>query len=78
MQKGAYNELEKLATLAAEYYPKSLLSDYEMGMMYEKNGDPKRAAKKYQEASQGQEIGDWTKAMMLEKYEDVKALIVKK
>jgi predicted alpha/beta superfamily hydrolase len=78
MKKNAYNELEKLATLAAEYYPKSLLSDYEMGMMYEKNGDPKRAAKKYQEASQGEEIGDWTKSMMLEKYEDMKALIVKK
>jgi predicted alpha/beta superfamily hydrolase len=78
MKKNAYHELEKLATLAAEYYPKSLLSDYEMGVMYEKNGDPKRAAKKFQEASQGQEIGDWTKSMMLEKYEDMKALIVKK
>jgi predicted alpha/beta superfamily hydrolase len=78
MKKNAYHELEKLATLAAEYYPKSLLSDYEMGVMYEKNGDSKRAAKKYQEASQGQEIGDWTKSMMLEKYEDMKSLNIKK
>jgi predicted alpha/beta superfamily hydrolase len=78
MNKNAYHELEKLATLAAEYYPKSLLSDYEMGVMYEKNGDSKRAAKKYQEASQGQEIGDWTKSMMLEKYEDMKSLNIKK
>jgi predicted alpha/beta superfamily hydrolase len=78
LKKNAYHELEKLATLAAEYYPKSLLSDYEMGLMYEKNGDAKKASKKYQQASQGQEIGDWTKAMMLEKYEDMKALIVKK
>jgi predicted alpha/beta superfamily hydrolase len=78
LKNKSYEELEKLATFAAENFPKSLISDFEMGMMYQFIGDPKRAAKKYQDALQGKEIGDWTKALVQEKYEDVKSLIIKK
>ena len=44
-----------------------MLSDYELGLMYEKTGDSKKAAKQYQNASQLEEIGDLTKDMMFQK-----------
>ncbi|HQK40163.1 MAG TPA: alpha/beta hydrolase, partial [Flavobacterium alvei] len=59
-------------------YPKSMLSDYELGLMYEKNGDAKRAAKSYQKASQLEEIGDLTKDMMMEKFDEMQSLTTKK
>jgi len=78
LKNKAYDELEKLAQIANKNYPKSMLADYELGLMYEKTGDAKKAAAKYQRASQLEEIGDLTKEMMYNKYDDMKSLTVKK
>lgn len=78
LKNKAYDELEKLAVIANENYPKAMLGEYELGLMYEKIGDSKRAAKRYQNASQMEEIGDLTKNMMMEKYEDMQSLTPKK
>ena len=55
-----------------------MLADYELGLMYEKLGDTKKAAKSYQKASQLFEIGDLTKDMMLEKFDEMQSLMPKK
>lgn len=78
LKNKAYDELEQLAQLANKNYPKSMLADYELGLMYEKTGDAKKAAAKYQRASQLEEIGDLTKEMMYNKYDDMKSLTVKR
>jgi hypothetical protein len=78
LKNKAYDELEKLAVIANENYPKAMLGEYELGLMYEKIGDSKRAAKRYQNASQMEEIGDLTKSMMMQKYEDMQSLTPKK
>ena len=78
LKNKAYNELEKLAQIANKNYPKTMLADYELGLMYEKTGDAKKAAQKYQRASQLEEIGNLTKDMMYNKYEDMKSLTIKK
>jgi predicted alpha/beta superfamily hydrolase len=74
----AYGELDKLSELAKKNYPKSMLAEYELGLMYEKTGDSKKAMKAYNNAFQMNEIGDLTKDMMLEKANDMKALNPKK
>jgi predicted alpha/beta superfamily hydrolase len=71
----AYPELDQLAEIASDNYPKSMLSYYYLGLMYEKMGDPKKAAKKYQQASQLDEIADLTQKMMLRKYDEMKSQI---
>jgi predicted alpha/beta superfamily hydrolase len=78
LKNKAYPELEKLAVIARKNYPKSMLSDYELGLMYEKTGDQKKAAKQYQKASQLDEIGDLTKDMMFQKFDDMQSLTPKK
>ena len=72
LRNKAYAEFEKLADLAKKQYPKTMLSDYHMAMMYEKTGDLKKAIKAYQSAFQKEEIGDLTKDMMLDKADDLK------
>ena len=72
LKNKAYDEFDKLADLARKNYPKSMLSDYEMAMMYEKTGDIKKAIKAYQIAFQKEEIGDLTKDMMLDKADELK------
>lgn len=72
LKNKAYPEFEKLADLARKNYPKSMLYDYQMAMMYEKTGDLKRAIKSYQSAFQKEEIGDLTKDMMLDKADELK------
>lgn len=78
LKNNAYNELDQLSQIADKNYPKSMLASYQLGLMYEKKGDAKRAAQKYQRASQLEEIGDLTKDMMFEKYDDMKSLTQKK
>jgi predicted alpha/beta superfamily hydrolase len=73
-----YSDLDKLAEIANTHYPKSMLGDYELGLMYENMEDFKKAAKRYQTASQLEEVGDLTKNMMMEKYEDMTIKIPKK
>lgn len=72
LKNKAYAEFEQLASLAKKNYPKSMLADYELGMMYEKQGDLKKAVKAYQNAFQKEEIGDLTKDMMLDKADELK------
>ncbi len=74
MKNKAYAEFDKLSELARKNYPKSMLSDYHMAMMYEKTGDNKRAVKAYQNAFQKEEIGDLTKDMMLGRADDLKGM----
>ena len=74
LKNKAYAEFDKLADLARKNYPKTMLSDYHMAMMYEKMGDNKKAAKAYQVAFQKDEIGDLTKDMMLDKADELKNL----
>lgn len=71
LKNKAYRELDKLSEIADKNYPKSMLAYYELGLMYEKMGDQKRAAKKYQSAAQLEPIGDLTKDMMINKYYDL-------
>ena len=78
LKNKAYQELDKLAVIAKKNYPKSMLSDYELGLMYEKTGDAKKAAKMYQNATQLEEIGNLTKDMMFQKLDDMKSLTPKK
>lgn len=78
LKNKAYQELDDLSQIAKKNYPKSMLADYEMGLMFEKLGDSKKAAKAYQKAAQLDEIGDLTKDMMLEKYEEMQSLTPKK
>jgi predicted alpha/beta superfamily hydrolase len=72
LKNKAYGEFEKLADLAKKNYPKSMLADYELGTMYEKTGDYKKAVKAFQTAYQKEEIGDLTKDMMLDKADELK------
>lgn len=69
-----YEEFDKLSDLARKNYPKSMLADYHLAMMYEKTGDLKKAIKYYQNAFQKEEIGDLTKDMMLEKADELKQM----
>ena len=72
LKNKAYNELDALSNLAQKNYPKSMLADYELGLMFEKLGDNKKALKSYQIAYQKDEIGNLTKDMMLDKVDDLK------
>lgn len=78
LKNNAYNELDKLAEIADKNYPKSMLASYQLGLMYEKMGDAKKAGAKYQRATQMEEIGSLTKEMMFEKYDNMKSLTQKK
>ncbi len=78
LKNKAYYELERLSELAKKNFPKSMLANYELGLMYENKIDYKRAAKAYQDASQLEEIGDLTKDMMTQKTSDMRMLTPKK
>lgn len=78
LKNNALNEFDELAQLADKDYPKSMLADYHMALMYEKKGDYAKAQKTYLRAFQREEIGDLTKDMMYEKSEDMKRLAPKK
>ena len=72
LKNKAYAELEQLADLANKNYPKTMLADYELGLMYEKTENYPKAIKLYQKAYQKEEIGDLTKDMILDKIESLK------
>lgn len=77
LKNKAYNELDALSKLAQKNYPKSMLADYELGLMFEKNGDYRKAVKQFQIAYQKEEIGGLTKDMMLDKMDDLKKVLTK-
>ncbi len=72
LKNNAFNEFEKLAALSKKSYPKSMLSQYHMGMFYEKTGDTKKASKAYMNAYNMESIGSLTKDFMLEKADQMK------
>lgn len=74
----AWYEYEQLAQISGQQYEKSMLYDYHMGMYWEKRNELKKAMKFYQNAFIKEEIGDLTKDMMMNKAEDLKALMPKK
>ncbi|KFF07584.1 histidine kinase [Flavobacterium reichenbachii] len=77
LKRNAYDELGRMAEIGNTYYPKAMLGEYELGLMYEKMGDPKHASKKYQNASQMEPIGDLNKDMMYEKIDEMNTLAKK-
>lgn len=77
LKNKAYDELGKMAEIANVTYPKAMLGEYELGLMYEKMDDPKRASKKYQNASQMEPIGDLNKDVMYEKIDQMNTLAKK-
>jgi hypothetical protein len=45
LKNKAYQEFDKLSDMARKSYPKSMLADYQLGMMYEKMGENKRRSR---------------------------------
>ena len=72
LKNNAFTEFEQLAALSKKSYPKAMLSQYHMGMFYEKTGDTKKANKAYMNAYNMEEIGSLTKDFMLEKADAMK------
>ncbi|GAA3752211.1 alpha/beta hydrolase-fold protein [Flavobacterium ginsengisoli] len=77
LKRNAYSELGKMAEIGNVNYPKAMLGEYELGLMYEKQGDPKHASRKYQNASQMEPIGDLNKDLMYEKIDEMNTLAKK-
>jgi predicted alpha/beta superfamily hydrolase len=73
-----YNDFDALSILSRKSYPKSMMADYQLAMMFEKKGDNKNAAKYYMAAYQKEEIGALTKDIMLEKADILKKTFAKK
>ena len=73
LKNKAYEELDKLADVAKKNYPKSMLADYQRGLMYEKMGNYKKALSSYSSAYQKEEIGPLTKDMMMDKMSEIKS-----
>jgi hypothetical protein len=73
-----YNDFDALSILADKSYPKSMLADYQLAMMFEKKGDNKNAAKYYLSAFQKEAIGDLTKPMMYDRGSALKKTFAKK
>lgn len=74
LRNKAYSEFDQLSDLAKKHYPKSMLPDYHLGLMYEKTGDVKRAGKAYMNAFTKEEIGELTKDMMYERSDALKKM----
>ena len=73
----AFDEFDALSNLAQKNYPKSMLAEYHLALMFEKKGDYKKAIKYYIAAYQKEEIGGLTKDMMIEKSDDLKKGLAK-
>jgi uncharacterized protein len=69
-----YNALDELSIVAEKQYPKSMLHDYYMALMYEKKGLYEKAKKNYLSAMQKEPIGDLNKDSMYEKAEQMKSM----
>lgn len=78
LKNKAYNEFDELAQLAEKNYPRTMLYDYELALMYEMKGENAKAVRHYMNAFQLEEIGDLTKEMMINRADDLKATLPKK
>ena len=68
----AFNELGVLSNLADKQYPKSMLANYELALMYEYTGEFSKARKYYQLAYEREEIGNLTQNLIFDKMEEMK------
>ena len=73
MKNTMYDELKDLADLAKKNYPKKILGEYYEGLYYEMTGNLKKAKKIYTNAFAMDNIGDYTKDLMLSKAEKINA-----
>ena len=73
----AYEEYEKLAKLAAKEHPKTMLSNYYMGLFYYNMGVLDKALKEYQKAFSMETIGDLTREKIMDKIDSIKAELKK-
>ena len=72
LKNKTYDEFKDLSDLAKRDYPKSMLSDFYLALMYEKKGEFKKASKLYQGAYLKEEIRDLTTQIMLDKADELK------
>jgi hypothetical protein len=72
LKNKAFAELEQLSVMSKKSYPRAMLSQYQLGLFYEKTGDYKKAAKAYTNGYNLDEIGNLTKYFMLEKADQMK------
>lgn len=72
LKNGAYEELKGLSSLASKSYPKTTLVEYYNGLYYEKTDETKKAINAYMKGYSLNEVGEYTKEMMLEKADNLK------
>lgn len=72
MMKKNYNELQNLANLVKEHFPKTLLEKYFIGLMYEQKNLRVEALKHYKSAYPKEEIGKYTRDMIYDKIESMR------
>jgi hypothetical protein len=72
INKELYEELGDLSKLAKKQYPGSILSDYYLGMMYELQGDFRRAEKAYMSGYNGEPIAGISRDDLLIRAEALK------
>jgi hypothetical protein len=73
-----YNAFDELSALARKNYPKSMLADYFLALMYENKFEDKQSLKYYLNAFQAESIGDLTKEIMMEKANEIRDKMPKK
>lgn len=69
-----YNDFDALSILANTHYPKAMLADYYMALLYENKGEYKKAQRMYLKAFQMEPIGNLTKDFLFEKSEEMKKM----
>lgn len=74
MKNAMYDELDELAEVARDSYPKAIIGEYYQGLHYEMKGETRRAAKAYLKGYNYEEIADYTKDLIVEKAESLKKL----
>lgn len=75
IKKGEYRDLEsleKLASIAKEAYPDTMLGFFFLAEFYEQNGEPKKSLKTYENAFTMPEIDFLTKDLMLDRISSIK------
>lgn len=74
MKNGVFDELDELADVARDSYPKAIIGEYYQGLYYEMRGNTRRAAKAYLRGYNYEEIADYTRDLIVKKAEGLKHL----
>ncbi|MEW5677498.1 alpha/beta hydrolase-fold protein [Flavobacterium enshiense] len=77
MKNKNYEDFKPLSDLAKKHYPKAMLANYHLAMMYDNTGEPAKAQKTFMSAFGQEPIRDLTKDMMLERAENIKGQLKK-